>query len=329
MNMKRVPYLFFAVAIVAITASCQNTEFKKTKSGMLYKIFPSNSKDSVAKAGNFVKLHYTQKLNDSVMQTTYGKMPYYIPVQLEGQEYNPTEILPMLKKGDSAITVVLTDTLFKKKLIPEGTPPFKKGQRITISFKVLEVFRDQEKYQADMQKEQEKDMPRQMKEREEQMAKMKKEMTEEKDKAEAEAIKSGDAAKQIKEVEAYLAAKNIKAEKTGKGTFVRVDNPGSGPAAEKGKYVLVKYKGSTLPTDSVFQESQYELRLGDDGVVRGWEEGLLLFKLGGKGKIFIPGFLAYGSNPPQGSGFKPNQPMAFEVEILSISDKPTSQQPQQ
>jgi FKBP-type peptidyl-prolyl cis-trans isomerase len=326
--MKRAQYLLLSVAVTAMAASCQNTEFKKAKSGMLYKIFPSKGKDSLAKTGNFVKLHFTQKLDDSVMVTTYGKMPNYIPVQ-DGQDYNPTEILSLLKKGDSAITVVLTDTLFKRGLMQEGTPPFKKGQRITISFKVLDVFRDEKLYQEDAQKEQAKDMPRQMKEREEQMAKMRDEIKKAKDKEDDEAFKSGEAGQQLQEMEAYLAGKKINAQKVGRGTYVVVKDPGTGKQATAGKYVKVKYTGRRLATDSVFQSNEYAFQLGRDEAIRGWDEGLTAFKQGGKGTLYIPGFRAYGKNPQQGSPFKVNDPLIFDVEMLQISDKPIEQAPMQ
>ena len=50
----------------------------------------------------------------------------------------------------------------------------KKGDRLTLTLKVLEVFRNDSLYQADAMREMEKDRPRQMKEQEEEMAKMKK-----------------------------------------------------------------------------------------------------------------------------------------------------------
>jgi len=45
----------------------------------------------------------------------------------------------------------------------------------------------------------------------------------------------------------------------------------------------------------------------------------LKFKQGGKGVLFVPGFLAYGNNP--NSAFKPFAAMKFDVELLEVSDK--------
>lgn len=326
--MKKVYYSLMTIATLAIAASCNSVNYQKTKSGLLYKIFPSNSKDSLAKQGDWLKVQYVNKVNDSVLGTSYGKMPGYAQViPVENAAYDITEIFPLVKKGDSAMVVMLVDTLLKKN--PAGLPPFmKKGDRLTLTLKVLEVFRNDSIYQADAMIEQEKDRPRQMKEQEEQMAKMKKDMLEQKAKEELEMEKSGDAAKGVQEMEAFLKSKNISAQKTGKGTFVTIKQQGTGPQAETGKYVTVKYDGKFLVSDSTFQANVYTFPLGQGEVIAGWDEGLLLFKEGGKGTLYVPGFRAYGKNPREGSPFGPFEPLKFDVELLKVSDSmPAQQQP--
>ena len=319
--MKTVYYSLVMIATLALAASCNNVSYQKAKSGMLYKIISSNSKDSVVKEGQWLKLNFTTKLNDSVLQTNYGKMPAYAQVASNpNNQYNPAEIFNLLRKGDSVVTVLLIDSLLKRGLMQELPPFMKKGDRITTSFKVIEIFKNDSLYQADATIESEKDRPRQMKEQEEQMAKMKKEMKEQKLKDELEMEKSGEAAKGVQEMEAFLKSKNISAQKTGKGTFVTIEQQGTGPQAEDGKYVTVKYNGKLLATDSSFQANSYTFPLGQGEVIAGWDEGLKLFKEGGKGTLYVPGFRAYGKNPPQGSPFKPFEPLKFEVELLKVSD---------
>jgi FKBP-type peptidyl-prolyl cis-trans isomerase FkpA len=326
--MKTVYYSLIMIASLAMAASCNNVSYQKTKSGLLYKIFSSDSKDSLAKPGNWLKVQYVNKINDSVLASSYGKIPGYAQVMpVENASYDIPEIFPLIKKGDSAIVVLLVDSLLKKN--PGGLPPFmKKGGRLTLSLKVLDVFRNDSLYQADRQAEMVKDQPRQMKEQEEQMVKMKKEMKEQREKEEAEMEKSGEAAKGVKAMEEYLAQKNIPAKKTGKGTFVFIKEQGTGPAAALGKYVNVKYTGKLLRTDSTFESNVYQLQLGEDPVIAGWTEGLQLFKQGGKGTLYIPGFLAYGANPRQGSGFMPFEALIFDVEILNVTDTMPTQQAQ-
>src|SRR5688572_27203048 len=166
--MKKAYYSVMVIASLAMAASCNNVSYQKTKSGMLYKVISSNSKDSIVKEGEYLKLHFTQKINDSILQTSFGKMPAYVKVAASpNNAYNPAEIFHLLRKGDSVITVVITDSLLKKGLLPELPPFMKKGDRLTTSFRVLDIIKNDSLYQADATMEAEKDRPRQMKEREE------------------------------------------------------------------------------------------------------------------------------------------------------------------
>lgn len=330
--MKAIYSLFIAVLVVTAITSCNSISYKKTKSGLLYKIFPSDSKDSLVKNGNWIKFHFEQKLNDdSVLGTSYGKMPAYEQIRdMPNADYNPVEVFPLLKKGDSVVTVLLIDSLISKGQIQQLPPFLKKGDRLVFTIKVLDVFRNDSLYQVDAKAEYEKDMPRQMKEREEQMAKERQRMKEEQEKMFADMEKSGEAASQRKVVEDYLSSKKITAQKTEHGAYVLVREQGAGPKALAGKYLTVKYTGRRLATDSVFESNIYpDLQIGMGNVVPGWDEGLQLFNEGGKGTIYIPGYMGYGKNPRPGGPIKTDDALIFDVEIIKVSDKPEQPQLQQ
>jgi FKBP-type peptidyl-prolyl cis-trans isomerase FkpA len=315
--MKPVNYLLTMVVAIAVLASCNSVSYQKTKSGMLYKIV-SSGKDSSVKQGEWLKFYFSQKLNDSVLQTNYGKMPVYIKVADDPRNaYSPVEVFHELRKGDSLITIMIVDSLKSKGMIQEFPPFMKKGDRLVTYVKIVEVFKNDSTYQADATAENEKDKPRQMKEQEEQMAKMREQQKQQRLMEDLEYEKSGEAAKGIAEIEAYLKGKNITAQKTGKGTFVEIKQQGTGALANSGKYVMVKYTGRTLEKDSVFDSGTYPLQLGIGEVIPGWDEGLQVFRQGGKGTLYVPGFRAYGKNHPQ---FKPFQAMIFDVEMLNVSD---------
>src|SRR5689334_17938086 len=98
-------YFFLMIAFTAILASCSSQEFKKTKTGLDYKIIGSgNSKDSIARVDDVLKLHVITKWNDSVMYTSYDKMPAFVKVQPDSvQPYSPYEVFGKVRKGDSLI----------------------------------------------------------------------------------------------------------------------------------------------------------------------------------------------------------------------------------
>jgi FKBP-type peptidyl-prolyl cis-trans isomerase len=302
--------------------SCENINYRKTKSGLLYKIFPGKGKDSLVKVGQMAKFNFVYKFNDSVIYDSHGKMPGYAKVEemLQGT-YDLREIIPLMKEGDSAVTVQMADTLMK--FGAQLPPDTKKGDRFITTMRIVKVFPSDSIGLADVRIEEEKDMPRRMKEQEERMAKMMKEQEEMQKKKMEEWKKSGQVAKELKAMEDYLASKKITARKTGEGTYVNIVQQGTGPAAALNKYVTVKYTGRSLEKDSVFQSNTYSLTIGKDAVIQGWTDGLQLFNKGGKGTLYIPGFLAYGEG--EGPAGKPFAPLIFDIEILEVLDKAPGQ----
>jgi FKBP-type peptidyl-prolyl cis-trans isomerase FkpA len=312
--MKKYSFLLMIVTLV-LAVGCKKVSYKKTTSGLAYNIFPGKGKDSLIKDGNIIKFNVIYKLNDSVIYSSYGKAPQFEQFKTPPQpSYNQWEIYPQMRTGDSAVIVQMVDTLMAKGA--QLPPNFKKGDRIITTFRIINVFTVDSIARADYNAEMEKDRPRQMKEQEDQRKEAQK-------KQDDEYEKSGEIKKGLDAMEAYLKAQNITAQKTGKGTYVLIQEQGTGPQAENGKFVKVKYTGRLIENDSTFDAGVYPFQLGTGSAIRGWDEGLLLFKQGGKGQLFIPGFLAYGNNP--NSAFKPFAAMKFDIELLEVSDKPAAQ----
>lgn len=327
--MKRLQILSLAIFGALAFTACQNAEYKTTPSGLKYMIISGNSKDTV-KEGDILKMNFTQKLSggkDTVLMTTYGKMPIYAKIQTPPPGspgvYGPDEVFKQLKKGDSLVAVMFIDSLIKKGMAQEAQlPPFmKKGDKLTLSFKVVEVFTNDSLAQADAQAEQIKDEPRRKKEAEEMEKKMKADHEAQLKADDAAIEKSGEKAKQHQIVEQYLSGKGIKATQTPLGVYVKMDNPGTGAQAADGKFVTVKYLGKRLENDSTFDgPNSFTFQVGKQGMIRGFEDGVKQFKEGGKGTIYIPGYLAYGKDPQPGSPFKPYDPLYFNIEITRVGD---------
>jgi FKBP-type peptidyl-prolyl cis-trans isomerase len=305
--MTKISSLILAAASLVVLGACDGgSSYKKTSSGIMYRII-SEGKGPAVKVGDFIKLHYTRKVDDSLMESTFGKMPAYAKVDSVEGQYSPVEIFRLLRKGDSVVVVELVDTLMKK--VPMGQlPPFlKKGGKITTAFRVVDVFSSEDLARTDGEAEMTKERGRREKE------------------SDAKSVE------QIKQMESYLAKNNIKAQKTGRGTYVAIQDPGTGPAADSGKYVSVKYTGRLLADNKVFESNMDGSRppisfmIGTGGVIRGWDEGLALLKKGGKATLYIPGFLAYGPDP--GPGGKTYESLVFDVELVDVSNTPPPQDP--
>jgi peptidyl-prolyl cis-trans isomerase A (cyclophilin A) len=111
------------------------------------------------------------------------------------------------------------------------------------------------------------------------------------------------------------------AKATGSGLYYVVQEEGSGKQAEKGKQVSVHYSG-TLANGNKF-DSSYDrgqpitFQLGVGQVIKGWDEGIALMKEGGKIKLIIPYYLAYGESgrPPV---IPPKATLIFDTELISV-----------
>ncbi len=96
---------------------------------------------------------------------------------------------------------------------------------------------------------------------------------------------------------------------------------GKGTAAKAGDTVKVHYTGTLLDgtkfDSSLDRGEPFSFKLGSGSVIKGWDEGVVGMKVGGKRKLTIPADKAYGKagRPPT---IPPNSPLVFEIQLLEI-----------
>jgi len=97
---------------------------------------------------------------------------------------------------------------------------------------------------------------------------------------------------------------------------------GTGATAQKGQSASVHYTGwltngkkfdSSLDRGEPFTVEP----LGSAPVIKGWNEGIIGMKVGGKRQLRIPPDLAYGQRGYPGV-IPPNATLIFDVELLSV-----------
>ena len=98
---------------------------------------------------------------------------------------------------------------------------------------------------------------------------------------------------------------------------------GKKPAAED--TVVCHYRGTLI--DGTEFDSSYSrnepLTIPVNRIIRGWSEALQLMPVGSKWQLVIPANLAYGERGTPGP-IGPNAVLIFEVELLSIKEKPST-----
>ena len=94
---------------------------------------------------------------------------------------------------------------------------------------------------------------------------------------------------------------------------------GAGAVAQTGRHVKVDYTG-WLTNGKKFDSSvgtghPFELLLGAAQVIKGWDEGIVGMKVGGKRQLRIPPDLAYGAKGYPGA-IPPNATLIFDVQLV-------------
>jgi peptidylprolyl isomerase len=96
---------------------------------------------------------------------------------------------------------------------------------------------------------------------------------------------------------------------------------GTGDSPTSGKNVTVHYTGmlenGTKFDSSVDKGQPYTFRIGTGTVIKGWDEGLMTMKVGGKRRLIVPAKLAYGAAGRP--GIPPNSTLIFDVELLGVN----------
>lgn len=305
--MKKVA--LFPVLIILMAGCAQS--FKKGEEGLEYKIIKSGGGDQI-RYGEFMQIHvgqyYDNGKSDSLVSDTRTAIPVIEVLDTVRTPPSYYSILSQLRKGDSVVIRVLSDSMFKRN--PAGMPPFiKKGHFLITTIKLLNIFETKE--QADSARN------ASMKEAQERM-----------ERESAEQLVKDD-----KLLQDYFKANKLQVQKAPQGTYVQIIEPGSGPLIDTSVVVKANYTGMLMDgkifdsnTDSAFRHvTPLLVNMTDDpalggGIIKGWKDGLTLLRKGSKAKFFIPSSLAYGA---QGAApdIKPNAILIFNIEILDVLNR--------
>jgi FKBP-type peptidyl-prolyl cis-trans isomerase len=298
----KVTMQFFGVLFIALAiTACKNTEFKKTKDGFPYTVY-SDGKGEKIVAGSVVRYHMTNKLEDSLLGTSYGTPAQWMPIPKQGDENPMVALLLQARKGDSILLLRSIDSLIAKtpQAAQDSFLNANKGKQLKTFIKVVEVYKDEETARAFFEKENIENFY--------------------KDPANVQ-----QKAKDEAEIEAYIKTKGAKTTRSPWGAYIQTLTPGNGQKAKAGQFMMLRYTGKDF-AGKIFDTNDkpggqlMPMQVGAGGMIPGFQDGVAQLSKGEKAIIFIPSVIGYGAqgNPPV---IQPNQNLLFEIEVVDITDQ--------
>ncbi|MCX7954738.1 MAG: FKBP-type peptidyl-prolyl cis-trans isomerase [Bacteroidales bacterium] len=271
---------------IALIFSCSN-DFKKTKSGIEYKIITENKENKRVLPGNIITLSmYYTTINDSILYDTRElTTPFRIKISKNIVAGTIDEALCLLHEGDSAI-FKLNAIKFFTETKKEDVPSFIKtdDEKLTFYVKVLKVMTLDEFIEEKKQ------------------------------------IYNQNEREEMQMLEHYLKICNITVKPTPSGLYYIEKKKGTGKKPSDTSKVAIHYFLSILNgeiIDNTYQRGiPFEFQLGKELVIPGLEEGVKYMCEGGEATLIIPSKLAYGDK--QYKLIPPFSTLIFEVKLLKV-----------
>lgn len=271
----------------------RNLPFAEAESGLLYHISTEGS-GAQAQAGDYVRVHYTGSFLDGKVFDTSRERGEPIVFRLGQGQVIPgwDKGIALLKAGGTGNLYIAPELAYGEQGAGDAIPP---NSSLQFEVELVEIM-DEEAYKTWEAEENER------------RRKMIEEYVEQQMKKELGGIAD------------YAQANNLQLQMTDSGLFYQLEDAGEGEKAETGKQVTVHYTGMLL-NGEVFDSSHQRnepitFELGAGRVIQGWDEGITLFRVGGKGKLVIPSPLGYG--PREMGPIPAESTLVFDIELVSV-----------
>ncbi len=279
------------VLLMGCFFACKNkeTNLSKTASGFQYVIVAQAKVGDTILAGDVVKVHVRQFIDDSLMNSTFGKMPMYMKIDANLRLFDYSEIVPLLHVQDSAVCYFETKDIIARGSANTQVPDFlRKGKQVIVEVKVIEKFSNDSVAQKDVlrNKQMVDDLGFQM------------------------AIQKMDNLKNTLPKD-ILQLPN--------GVLIQIVEKGSGKKLQSGMEIALSYRGFTdqgIVFETVFPQKPYVFHLGEHEAIEGFENGIAQLHVGDSAHIYVPTKLAYGADGA-GKIIKPYSNLIFKTRVLS------------
>lgn len=290
--------LLTGMVITFLSCAGEHPGFKKTKSGIFYKLHVDNKGGEPATIGDILEMDMIYQTVDSILfDTKANNQPMRLPLlekQFDGDIY---EALAILKVGDSATFILDAESFFLKTAgmmqLPEFITP---GEKIYFHVKLNSARSETEL--AD----------------------------------ERNALMDQREALEPVELAAYLEENNITVQPTASGLYYIEKVAGTGPVVKDGDKIKAHFVIKTINSPQLY--SSYEVgnpldveigRMFDN---EGITEALKNVRMGTRAIVIVPSALAFGREG-RGDMVPPHSTMVYEIEIVEVVTKEEFQKQQQ
>ena len=290
--MKR--QLRMATAMVAGTmllTACGSGDmkgYKQTADGLYYRFEVQNKDAQQVQEGDVLVGEMTLRLDTTVLLSNVGRTERLMPA-IPSYDGVLHEGLLMMHVGDKVTFAIEADSMAKFMQPNQMPPMYEQGKGMKFYYEINlqdivtkeEFAEEQANYQTQME---------QVRQQEPEL------------------------------IANYVKENNIKAQPTADGLYIIVKKAGKGTKVAVGRQVAMRYTGRLLDGtvfDSSIGKEPLSYVVGQMGLIRGWEEGVMGQPEGSQLQLIIPSAMGYGS---QGAGqlIPPYSPLVFDIEIVSV-----------
>ncbi len=274
---------------IAAYLDANNLSIEAKTSG-LYVVEEKRGTGRLPKKGDMLRLHFTiEKLDGNQLFTSYAMDPIDVEYGSEFETKGFSEGIGYLRKAGKTKLIVPSHLAYDSIGVPQVLPPF---STLVYQLELIDILS---------------------------LEQVEKERLE-KVKAEADAAEQARLNEPML-IQYYINDQKIDVEPMASGLYYIEQEVGTGEFPAEGSIVEVHYTLYNIfgiPLQSSREMGQtFEFQVGVGQVIRGWEEGILLMRAGGKSRLIIPSNLAYGASK-RGNDITPYSPLVFDIELVTV-----------
>jgi FKBP-type peptidyl-prolyl cis-trans isomerase len=285
--MKNLKIIIACLLFASFAQAQKAVKYSKSKTTGLSYVMHKSNKGPKLKLDDVVTLNlkYITSKDSIVFDSWKMGKPIQLKIAKSSFKGDLMDGLTLLTVGDSASFLINADSLFTKTFAAPRPAFIDSSSFLSFTVKVISTTTDAALKAEELKAEKENAM------------------------------------KENEVIAKYIADKQMTPSKSSSGLMYIISEPGAGEQAQAGKTVKVHYTGRLLDgtkfDSSLDRNEPIEFKLGQGMVIKGWDEGIALLKVGGKALLIIPSDLAYGSRGA-GGVIPPFSPLTFEVELVSV-----------